>query len=251
MKSIKSNAIIAMIHLFFSVAVFGQKSTKTETNKGFAVLELFTSEGCNSCPPADELMGKIQMEYKDQEVYVIAYHVDYWDHQGWKDIFSKAEYTKRQYDYANWFSLPNVYTPQVIINGKQEFVASNETVVRNAIKKILLKPSVANLDLNATVSNKKLTVNYTVNSNQKNSNLILTVIQKNAKNAVKRGENANKILSHFQIVRHLHTIKLVKNATDKTTISLPDNFNTKDFEVIGFVQNTNTGAIEAVSKIIF
>lgn len=251
MKSFKSNAIIAMIHLFFSVAVFGQKPMKTENHKGFAVLELFTSEGCNSCPPADEIMGKIQSEYKDKGVYVIAYHVDYWDHQGWKDIFSNADYTKRQYDYANWFNQRNIYTPQVIINGQQGYIGTQESVIKNTIKKLLLKPSVANLDLKATVSNKKLTVNYTVNSNPKNSNLILTVIQKKAKSAVKRGENANKTLSHFQIVRHLHTTKLAKNAKDKTTISLPDDFNTKDFEVIGFVQNANTGAIEAVSKILF
>jgi hypothetical protein len=86
--------------------------------KGFAVVELFTSEGCSSCPPADDLVAKIQKENNDQPVYILAFHVDYWNNLGWKDSFSSSAFSKRQNQYADWLNLRSVYTPQVIVNGR-------------------------------------------------------------------------------------------------------------------------------------
>src|SRR6187402_1594915 len=96
----------------------------TTTNNGFAVVELYTSEGCSSCPPADELVSKIQKESNGQPVYILAFHVDYWNRLGWKDVFGDAAYSKRQNDYAQYLKLPSVYTPQIVVNGKKEFVGS-------------------------------------------------------------------------------------------------------------------------------
>jgi len=100
---------------------------------GFAVVELFTSEGCSSCPPADEILAKIAREYPDN-VYVLGFHVDYWDRLGWRDIYSSADYTHRQQKYAQLFNLNSIYTPQAIVNGKHEFVGSNESSLRSAIE---------------------------------------------------------------------------------------------------------------------
>jgi hypothetical protein len=80
-------------------------STDAAAGKGFAVVELFTSEGCSSCPPADKLLAKIQEENAGKPVYILAFHVDYWNHQGWRDVFSEKEFTKRQYQYASWLNL--------------------------------------------------------------------------------------------------------------------------------------------------
>ncbi len=93
---------------------------------GFAVVELFTSQGCSSCPSADKLIEKVRQETIAARVYLLAYHVDYWDHLGWKDSFSKAKFSARQRQYARWFSQGNVYTPQMVVNGAREFVGSNE-----------------------------------------------------------------------------------------------------------------------------
>ena len=84
--------LIVFVVLFFldGNSIFSQNAEK----KSFALLELYTSEGCSSCPPADELLGRIQNEYHDKNVFVLAYHVDYWDKQGWKDVFSNASFTK-------------------------------------------------------------------------------------------------------------------------------------------------------------
>src|ERR1700761_5494846 len=105
--------------------------------KGFAVVELFTSEGCSSCPEADELIARVQQRDRDLPVYVLAYHVDYWDRLGWKDAFSDAAYTDRQKRYASWLKVTSIYTPQVVVNGQTEFVGSESIALTNAIKTAL------------------------------------------------------------------------------------------------------------------
>src|ERR1700749_4412386 len=105
--------------------------------KGFAVVELFTSEGCSSCPDADALIARVQQQDKDLPVYVLAYHVDYWNRLGWKDAFSDAAYTDRQKRYASWLKLTSIYTPQVVVNWQTQFVGSEGVTLANSIKTAL------------------------------------------------------------------------------------------------------------------
>ncbi|MEO6177582.1 MAG: DUF1223 domain-containing protein [Flavobacterium circumlabens] len=248
MKKIKTSSLFASLLLLIGMSSCAQNNRDIKTTKGIAVLELFTSEGCSSCPPADELLGKIQNENKDGQVYVLSYHVDYWDRQGWKDIFSNPDYTKRQYDYAKWLGKEPIYTPQVIVNGKKDYIGSDETAVRNAIKNALSKPAAAELALEATPVNNKLNVKYNVNGISKNSLLLLALVQKSAKSNVKRGENANRILSQYQIVKQLQSIALKNNGSGTSTIAAPKDFSARDFEVIGFVQDVNSGAILGAAR---
>lgn len=250
MKTMKLTPIILTVALSHVTNVSGQVKTDKIDPKGISVLELFTSEGCSSCPPADELMGKIQSEYNDQ-VYVLSYHVDYWDHQGWKDIYSNADYTKRQYRYAGLFRSASVYTPQVVVNGKAEYIASRETIVRNAIKEALSKPAPAQLELTPTLVDNKLEVNYTVSGAFKNSHLLLAIVQKSAQSEVKRGENAHRVLSQFQIVHHLNATALTGDGKGTVILPVPTAFNTTDFEIIGFVQDINTGAVLGAARAHF
>ena len=220
MKTIKLIPIFFIaLMLQIGINAFAQNNSQKNT-EGFALLELYTSEGCSSCPPADELMGKIQKEYKNQNVYVLAYHVDYWDRQGWKDVFSNPAFTKRQYDYATFLGKEPIYTPQVIVNGKADYIASQETIVRNAIKSALAKSAVAKLSLEADQNENNVNVNFTIGGASKNSCLNIAIVQKQAKSNVKRGENANRVLSHFQIVHQLHSVDLSKAKKGKTSIYL-------------------------------
>lgn len=236
--------VFVMLFLLIGNTIFSQSNPE---KKGFALLELYTSEGCSSCPPADELMGRLQNELKDKNVYILSYHVDYWDRQGWKDIFSNADYTKRQYDYAEFLGKAPVYTPQLIINGKTDYIGSEETSIRNGIKLALSKPALIGLSLDVNQNGNDLSVNYNA-VGAKNSSLLIAVVLKQAKSNVKRGENANRILSHYQIVRNLEKIDLTKTQKGVAEIHIPKNFNAEDFEIIGFVQNKKSGQILGVSK---
>ncbi|MEZ0131723.1 DUF1223 domain-containing protein, partial [Flavobacterium sp. LBUM151] len=119
-----------------------------------------------------------------------------------------------------------IYTPQLIINGKADYVGSQETIVRNAVKTALSKPATVDLSLQANQTNNNLTVNYSVEGNTKNSKLLIAIVQKSAKSNVKRGENAHRILSHYQIVQQLNSIEIAKDKKGTTAIHLPKNFNT-------------------------
>lgn len=224
---------------------------KPSPDKGFAVIELFTSEGCSSCPPADDLVAKIEKESGDKPVYILAYHVDYWNRLGWKDQFSSADFTKRQNDYANYLHLQSVYTPQIVVNGKTEFVGSEEGTLRNAIRTNLQKAASAQLSLNVlNLDQKRADIKYTAEGADKNTVLLIAVLQKNAQTKVLSGENGGHTLSHIQIVRKLQEVKLNENG-GTAKVSLPAGFDAKSWEIIGFLQNTSTGIISAAAKVSF
>ena len=98
-----------------------------DATKPIVVVELFTSEGCSSCPPADKLLSRIVDDANDHvEVLALSFHVDYWDYIGWKDPYAKSTFTQRQRAYARKFYSSQIYTPQMVVNGKHEFVGSDQ-----------------------------------------------------------------------------------------------------------------------------
>src|SRR5438270_9575711 len=131
------NISFSFLALFIFLCGFddaGNKATTFSANeKGFAVIELFTSEGCSSCPAAEKLVASVAAENLTS-VFILAYHVDYWNRLGWKDGFSNAAYTARQTRYAEVFNLPSAYTPQIVVNGKTEFVGSNAIKLKSVMR---------------------------------------------------------------------------------------------------------------------
>ncbi len=255
MKSIKIFILAACLGLaaLVSAAFNNHKAAAKKVNEkvagsGFAVIELFTSEGCSSCPSADELVARIQKEDSDKPVYILAFHVDYWNRLGWKDVFSSADYSKRQNEYASWLKLSSVYTPQIVVNGQKEFVGSSEGTLRNAITAGLRMASAEKLTLNAQNAQGHITVQYKAEGADKNNMLLLAVVQKAAQSKVKSGENGGRTLSHVQIVRKIQSQPLGADGKGSATIALPEGFTSQGYEVIGFVQNTGNGAILAAAK---
>lgn len=243
-------AVIASVAMAF-MDVKAIKKIKA-ADKGFAVIELFTSEGCSSCPPADELVARVQKEINDQPVYILAFHVDYWDRLGWKDAFSSASYTQRQQQYAKWLKLSSVYTPQIVVNGRTEFVGSEEKSLRNAIKTGLQATAKTPIELSdIKVNSDKASLKYHVDGAANNTALLVALVEKNASTKVQRGENGGRTLSHVQIVTQLQSVALKGNSNGTENILLPHNFNTDKFELIGFVQNTSTGEISGAAKAAF
>jgi hypothetical protein len=248
-------AINFLIIIALSITAFAamyktpiKKTTITNPGKGFAVVELFTSEGCSSCPPADELMARLEKESVGKELFVLAYHVDYFDRLGWKDTFGSPEYSKRQVQYGTWLKLPQIYTPQVIINGLNEFIGSEESSIRSAISAQLNTKATAEIKLQSHLAENSFKVHYQVSGAIKGSNLLIAIVQKSAHTNVAKGENEGKTLSHVQIVRKLQTEKLNEAGSGTVSITLPKGYNDKDWEVIGLLQNQSTGQLTAAAK---
>jgi hypothetical protein len=231
--------------LLLTCTVADKKEAKVKNEKeGFAVIELFTSEGCSSCPPADKLLEIIDKEYVGKNVLVLSYHVDYWNKLGWKDEFSNAENTARQGYYANIFRLNSIYTPQAVINGATEFVGSDRSKMTNAIERS--KKMNKTINLNASANNNKVTVDYKINDLSTRESILVALIQKQATTEVKRGENGGRKLHHINIVRQF---EIMKKDKDSLQFTLPEK--TKgDYFIIALVQNKATGSIDGYSQTI-
>ncbi|MBS1664868.1 MAG: DUF1223 domain-containing protein [Bacteroidetes bacterium] len=217
---------------------------------GWAVVELFTSEGCSSCPAADELVARVQKEDKDLPVYILAFHVDYWDRLGWKDVFSSAGYTERQRQYANWLHLESVYTPQIVVNGKKEFVGSQSGLLHSAIEKSLQGPA-GSLRLSLDRVNGKdgkLGWTYRVDGKTQQLSLVVALVQRSATTNVKSGENGGHTLSHVQIVRNFETDRLNGKTSGEGHLAVPAGLKEQDLELIAFLQDNNNGEILAATR---
>jgi hypothetical protein len=256
---ILKNLITVSVFTFLLFATFAfvqkDKTPKTEQkavsgNNSFVLLELFTSEGCSSCPPADELMGEIGKRYQDKPVYILSYHVDYWNRLGWKDRFSSPENSQRQQEYSQALH-SQVYTPQLVVNGKTEFVGSDKNAVESAIENAFLTSQNTNIELSAEVSQSKINVQYAVPVTDAKSVLLINLIEKKSSTEVKKGENEGRHLQHWQIVHQYNQISAHKQPKGISTFKLPANFSPKNWEVIAFIQNTKTGAISGVNRATF
>jgi hypothetical protein len=244
--------------IFFSVtallAISAMTSVPTShalsgSDKGFAVVELFTSEGCSSCPPADELISRVQKESAGKPVYILAFHVDYWNRLGWKDQFSSAAFSQRQNQYAQWMNLSSVYTPQAVVNGSREFVGAEERTLRNAIQSGLQKPATSDLSVkNVKISHNKIDFDYHVAGATEAASLLVAVIQKTGVSKVLAGENGGRTLSHVQIVRNLQSISLGQQHDGAASIDIPDGIKADNLQVIAFIQKTGNGEIIAATK---
>lgn len=250
MKAI-TTSILACLTGAMSLTACGQQPKPTDNiakPDGFAVLELFTSEGCSSCPPADEAIAAVQKATGGKPVYILAYHVDYWNTLGWKDMFSNADFSKRQRRYGDQLNA-QVYTPQLVVNGVSEFVGSDVGAISSALSKQLSVAPFPNLSLQASQTGEMVKVHYKANQPANGSNLQIAIVQKNAQTKVERGENAGHTLSHIQIVRKLQTVALA-TAEGDVQINLPKELNGQAWEVIGLIQDHNTGKISGAAKAV-
>ncbi|MBX9734296.1 MAG: DUF1223 domain-containing protein [Chitinophagaceae bacterium] len=218
-------------------------------SKSVVILELFTSEGCSSCPPADQLAVTLQEIYKER-LMVLEFHVDYWDRLGWKDPFSKAAYSERQRNYGEKFRLNSIYTPQAIINGIHETVGSNENKLRSFINNNLAVTEKGDLFIEQLKDNEKNTISlkWDYKNGETSSVVHFALVQKQATINVKAGENDGRRLSHHNIVRDFVTIDSKHNTTVK--LHIPADLQTNEIKVMAYVQEKETGKIVATALIL-
>ncbi len=239
--------LLVLLLSAFSVATINEPKIMAPEKEGFAVVELFTSEGCSSCPSADKVVAALPAEFPDN-VYILSFHVDYWNYIGWKDVFSKPEYTQRQKQYASKLRLQSIYTPQVVVNGLHEFVGSNKAKLQSTITSELKNTAGKLIDVSATATDgKTVTVSYDAKE-AASEELNIALIQKQGVTEVKRGENGGRKLYHINIVRDFKTITPNEH---KGTVSLtiPEGLSKNDCIVIAYLQQKNNSAVTAAKKI--
>jgi hypothetical protein len=189
------------------------------------VLELFTSQGCSSCPPADMVLDEVA---KGGTNLALAWHVDYWDYIGWKDTFASPENTKRQRAYAVSLGSSGVYTPQAIINGRKDVVGSRGSDVQATLDALAGTKDGLTVPIDATVSGNVLKISVPVNSDSAGTTLWMVYYHNGAKVEVKRGELAGKTLSYSNIVTDVEMIGMV---SDKPLVA---EFPLKDMALRGY-----------------
>jgi hypothetical protein len=190
-----------------SIAVFtfnqkkpAAKKFSSPITRSFALLELFTSEGCSSCPSADRLLPEFINE--DSNIIVLSFHVDYWDNLGWKDVFSNSSYTERQRQYAEQLHLESIYTPQLIINGLHEMVGSNRQKAESFIKRVQEEKPLSEIKINSVSEQEhQLEINCHIEGDIKNIKLLAALVQKHAERKIGAGENKGATLMHTNVVR--------------------------------------------------
>lgn len=213
------------------------------------IVELFTSEGCSSCPPADELLRRLAQTQPvaGAEVIALEQHVDYWNRLGWTDPFSAAQFSARQGEYAAAFNHDGVYTPQMIVDGLTEFSGGNAPKARAAIVQAVQTPK-ANLILTRAGATKPDGVSLSVRvdklpklSADDTVEVLLAITEDNLRTNVPSGENAGHTLAHAAVVRQLRVLGQISprgstTFTAQPTITLGAQWQRKNLRAVVFVQ---------------
>jgi hypothetical protein len=214
------------------------------------LVELFTSEGCNSCPPADDLLRQINgtKPAPDQIIIGISEHVTYWNDLGWADPFSSSIYTDRQNAYVSTLGLDGGYTPQMVVNGTEQFTGSDKGALASAIRKEQSQPSpVAVRILSSSFGGNSLIVKFSAvgGASTRGSDIVAVLTDDAAQSSVLRGENAGHVLSHVAVARSLSRVAKVQAEPEQTVhISLPPSIRAAaGHHLILFAQTTGTGRI--------
>ena len=216
------------------------------------LVELFTSEGCSSCPPADRnlLFLEKQQPIAKAEIITLAFHVDYWDRLGWKDRFSSPLYSRRQEIYAQAFKLDSNYTPQMIVDGRREFVGSDSGRASKEIEEAIETPK-AKIDITAEGSHLKVKVSDSPKHDE--ATVYAAIAEDGISSRVERGENSGKTLAHVSVVRELKTLGVLPagQAGFDTVVDIqaPPDSKPENLKVVVFVQEIDSKKIIGVKRL--
>jgi hypothetical protein len=217
------------------------------------LVELFTSEGCSSCPPADRFLEKLDGQpVQGAEMIVLSEHVDYWNHIGWKDPYSASFYSQRQSAYANRFGLDSVYTPQMVVDGTSEFVGSNPGLADKAFRKALGVPklpvhlSSISADASNTLHAHLETGGLDASFGAREAEVYVAVALNRAESQVSAGENAGHRLAHVSVVKSLTKVGALKQGqvlAQDVQLKLGPGSDSSGLRLIAFVQEPRQGRV--------
>lgn len=232
-----------------SCAAFAQNARNARTP---VVVELFTSEGCSSCPPADALLAKLDRDqpFQDADIIVLGEHVDYWDNLGWHDRFSSHRYTERQGQYSARLGVDGVYTPQMIVDGTDQFVGNDSAHARRSIQRAaqsekipltLTPPTVADRSISSSLSS-----TGALRTSQGQADIYVALVDATDTTDVRNGENGGRRLQHSGVVRTMQRIGTVRDLGQGQlpfSLKAPNDANPANMRVVAFIQQADQGAI--------
>ncbi|MEP0943282.1 MAG: DUF1223 domain-containing protein [Rhizobiaceae bacterium] len=235
MKNLFS-AKFAKLALATFVAMAGPvaSSPAKAADQPIAVVELFTSQGCSSCPAADKILAEYA---KRKDVLALSFHVDYWNYLGWKDTFSKADFTDRQRRYAASFRRHGVYTPQAVINGRDHAVGSRKRDIEAMINGYVRDGKSLTVAVNTTRDREKIRV--TTDAASGDATLWVVYYDKERSVKIDRGENRGRTITYHNVVRDVSMLGMMKQG--KLDVTLPlEEMKRKGFESCAIVLQQNT-----------
>jgi hypothetical protein len=227
----------------------GTVALAAEAPRTPVLVELFTSEGCSSCPPADSLLEKLDQlqPLPGIEVIVLSEHVDYWNHIGWTDPFSSRAFSERQEQYARRFRISGPYTPQMVVDGAAEFVGNDGRAAQDAIRSAAKQPKIGVRFIPAPAGGHtvRLEVDPLPAGGKAKSPVYVALADNSATSDVRRGENQGRTLHHVAIVRQLRQAGTVTGREGFTTaLELP-----AGSRLVAFVQD-NFGQVRGAALVI-
>jgi len=226
------------------LALNASSSAPTAAEPTTVIVELFTSEGCSDCPPADTLLQRLidASPVSGAQVIGLGQHVDYWDRQGWRDRFSSAAFTARQRIYASRFANASIYTPQMVVDGRAELVGSDAAAARKAIERAAAAShGVVRIEIEPGSAN-KLAVSVAArdlpHEGRDRADMFVAVTEDRLRSEVTRGENHGRTLAHAAVVRYLASIGEAASETAAARAEIPigADWRRENLKVVAFVQ---------------
>lgn len=189
------------------LALIGTPVFASESTAPSGVVELFTSQGCNSCPPADAVLEKLV----DQgSALALAYHVDYWNYLGWADTLGSKQNTQRQYGYASTMGRSNVYTPQAVLNGRKDVNGADLSAIQTGLETLSHQGQGLTVPINASASNKEIDI--TLGAGSGKADVVIAYFKRRQVVTIARGENAGKTIPYLNSVNEVETVGMWSGA---------------------------------------
>jgi len=243
-----------LLFLHSNHKVSAKTSSPSDSPPRPVLVELFTSEGCSSCPPADALLKRLSetQPVAGAEVIALEEHVDYWNHLGWTDPFSTHAFSQRQDEYANSFGTDSVYTPQMVVDGQFELVGSRGDEARKAIQKAAAEPKLqVTLSVNPKSAPGKPILEIQLSNPNKiivpnPAELWLAVTEANLQSDVKAGENSGEVLKHAAVVRSLRKVETLRDASSYKSgldLAIDPKWKAQDLSAVVFIADKNSHKI--------